>query len=107
MTLKITGVNANDDLVVSEAIAFAIEGMSRLPSAHRPAGKIVDLKNILSVMPLAECSGGSRQMRAAASIHCSVCLAINRDSVGSSSSGGFYADLQARLRKPLSRTVVV
>ena len=55
MTLKITGVNANDDLVVSEAIAFAIEGMSRLPSAHRPAGKIVDLKNILSVMPLAEC----------------------------------------------------
>ena len=54
MTLKITGVNANDDLIVSEAIAFAIEGMSRLPSAYRPTGKIVDLKNILSAMPQAE-----------------------------------------------------
>ena len=39
MTLKITG------FVVREAIAFAIEGMSRLPSAYRPVGKIANLKN--------------------------------------------------------------
>jgi hypothetical protein len=46
MTLKITGVTAvNDGFVVREAIAFAIEGMSRLPSAYRPVGKIANLKN--------------------------------------------------------------
>jgi hypothetical protein len=47
MALKITGVKDRDGFVVGEAIA-AIEGMSRLPSAYRPAGKIADLKNILS-----------------------------------------------------------
>ena len=55
MPFKITGVNpANDDFIVSEAIAFAVEGMSRLPSAHRPSGKIDDLKNRLSEIPQAE-----------------------------------------------------
>ena len=54
MALKITGVKDRDGFVVGEAIAFAIEGMSRLPSAYRPAGKIADLKNVLSEMPQAE-----------------------------------------------------
>lgn len=54
MALKITGVKDRDDFVVGEAIAFAIEGMSRLPSAHRPAGKIADLKDILSEISQAE-----------------------------------------------------
>ena len=52
MALKITGVR--DEFVIDEANAFAIEGMSRLPSAYRPAGKISDLKDILSEMPHAE-----------------------------------------------------
>jgi len=49
---QITGVRA--EFVIDEAIAFAIEGMSRLPSAYRPAGKISDLKDILSKIPHAE-----------------------------------------------------
>ena len=53
MALKITGVKDRDGFVVGEAIA-AIEGMSRLPSAYRPAGKIADLKNILSEISQAE-----------------------------------------------------
>jgi len=53
MTLKIIGVKEGC-FVVDEAIAFAIEGMSRLPSAHRPVGKIAELKDILSEMPQAE-----------------------------------------------------
>jgi hypothetical protein len=52
MTFKITGVN--DGFVVEEAIAFAIEGMSRLPSPYRPAGKIAELNDILSEKPQAE-----------------------------------------------------
>ena len=54
MALNVTGVNANDDLVVSEAIAFAIEGMSRLPSSYQSADKISYLKNILNRMSQAE-----------------------------------------------------
>ena len=54
MALKITGVKDRDGFVVGEAIAFAIEGMSRLPSAYRPAGKIAELKNILSEISQAE-----------------------------------------------------
>lgn len=52
MALKIAGVN--DGFVVEEAIAFAIEGMSRLPSPYQPTGKIDDLKNILRERPQAE-----------------------------------------------------
>ena len=54
MALKITSVKDGGDFVVDDAIVFAIEGMSRLPSAYRPAGKIADLKNVLSEMPQAE-----------------------------------------------------
>jgi hypothetical protein len=44
----------NDCFVVDEAIAFAIEGMSRLPNPFRPEGKIADLKMILNERPQAE-----------------------------------------------------
>ena len=45
MALKIAGVN--DAFVIDEAIAFAVEGMSRLPSPYRPERKIAELKDIL------------------------------------------------------------
>ena len=35
-------------LVLSEAITFAIEGMSRLPEEHRPKRDIEDMKALLS-----------------------------------------------------------
>ena len=52
MVLTIAGVN--DGFVVEEAIAFAIEGMSRLPRPYRSEEKIAELKDILSEKPQAE-----------------------------------------------------
>jgi len=52
MPLRNSGVN--DSCVVGEAIAFAIEGMSRLPKPYRPQRKIDDLKGILDEKPMAE-----------------------------------------------------
>jgi hypothetical protein len=52
MTLKTAGVN--DGFVVAEAIAFAIEGMCRLPSPYRLEGKIAELKDILNEKPQSE-----------------------------------------------------
>jgi len=39
-------------LVLSEAITFAIEGMSRLPEEHRPKRDIEDMKAVLLELPL-------------------------------------------------------
>jgi len=46
MALRARAVN--ECFVADEAIAFAIEGMSRLPNPFRPEGKIADLKMILN-----------------------------------------------------------
>jgi hypothetical protein len=53
MALKIISIKDRDGFVVGETTAFAIEGMNRL-GAHRPAGKIADLKDILSEVSQAE-----------------------------------------------------
>jgi hypothetical protein len=48
-TTRSKRVTALDDfLIITEALAFAIEGMSRLPDQHRPAGDITEMKNLLS-----------------------------------------------------------
>ena len=54
MALKIISIKDRDGFVVGKTTAFAIEGMNRLPNAHRPAGKIADLKDILSEVSQAE-----------------------------------------------------
>ncbi len=42
-------VTAWDDfLIITEALAFAIEGMSRLPDQYRPESRIAEMKNVLS-----------------------------------------------------------
>jgi len=48
-------MNINDpraQLVLAEAITFAIEGMSRLPDEHRPNSNIADLEKLLDDMSL-------------------------------------------------------
>ena len=46
MTLTVN--DRRGQLVLSEAITFAIEGMSRLPEEHRPKRDIEDMKALLS-----------------------------------------------------------
>ena len=46
MTLTVN--DPRGQLVLSEAITFAIEGMSRLPEEHRPKRDIEDMKALLS-----------------------------------------------------------
>jgi hypothetical protein len=72
MALKIIGIKDRDGFVVGEAIAFTIKGMNRLPSAYRPAGKIADLKDILSEVSQAEITILQKDPRAA-SIYCLEC----------------------------------
>ena len=54
MPLKMDGVN--DAFLIDEAIAFAVEGMSRLPRPYRPERKIAELKDILREKSQAEFS---------------------------------------------------
>lgn len=49
MSIKFS--DQRDEVIVSEAIAFAIEGYSRLPAIYRPENDIFDLNEILSQLP--------------------------------------------------------
>lgn len=52
MSLKITG--SKDSFLVAQAVAFAIEAMSRMPGMFRPDNDIDALKEILSETPQRE-----------------------------------------------------
>ena len=71
MPLKIAGVN--DAFVVDEAIAFAVEGMSRLPSPYRPERKIAELKAILRENSQAELTNLEEDARRSVDILLSAC----------------------------------
>lgn len=76
MPLKMAGVN--DSFVVDEAIAFAVEGMSRLPSPYRPERKIAELKAILRENSQAEFANLEEDARRSIDILLSACR--HRDS---------------------------
>ena len=46
--MAVTVSNGREALILAEAIAFVIEGMSRLPREHRPDSNIDDLKEMLN-----------------------------------------------------------
>jgi hypothetical protein len=71
MPLKMDGVN--DAFVVDEAIAFAVEGMSRLPSPYRPERKIAELKSILHENSQAEFTNLEKDARRSVNILLSAC----------------------------------
>ena len=71
MPLKIAGVN--DAFVVDEAIAFAVEGMGRLPSPYRPERKIAELKAILRENSQAELTNLEEDARRSVDILLSAC----------------------------------
>lgn len=48
--MTITVDDPREQLVLVEAITFAIEGMSRLPATNRPESNIKDLKELLGDM---------------------------------------------------------
>jgi len=55
MAIKTNEVTGRDDFLIAEALAFAIEGWSRLPDVYRPKRNITSMK-VLLASRLDDCS---------------------------------------------------